>query len=117
MRQEQYVGLGQLVLADSPGNLFDPHAAVPAINPSHGVQEHHHEAPQRDKLKSPLPKVIVAGRRPVAARAHRLRAAAGPHGDLDGLAVGAMLRLLVDEAGKVLILVQQGDQPHGSATP
>ena len=81
MRQEQHVGLGQLVLADPPRNLLDPHTAVPAIDPSHTVEQHDHEAPQRDELESPLAQVIVAGRRPVAARAHRLRATAGPHGN------------------------------------
>ena len=37
VRQEQHVGLGQLVLADTPGDRFDPHPASPAINPPHMI--------------------------------------------------------------------------------
>ena len=38
VRQKHHVGLGQLVLADRPGQLFDPHPASPAIDPPHVVE-------------------------------------------------------------------------------
>src|SRR5208283_4751217 len=47
VRQEQHVGLGQLVFADTPRDRFDAHPATPAIDPSHAVEEHHHAAPKR----------------------------------------------------------------------
>src|SRR5215813_10068415 len=52
----------------------------------------------------------------MAAGAHRLGAAPGPHFDFDRPAVLAKTSLLIDEAGKVLAVVQQGDQPHESKT-
>ncbi len=116
MCQEQHVGLGQLVFADPPGDRFDAHPAGPAIDPPHAVKQHDHAAPKRHELEPAQAQVIVGRRRLVTARAHRSRAAARPHGDLDGLALGAMSRLLVNEPGKVLVVVQQGDQPHGSRT-
>ena len=68
MRQEQHVGLGQLVLADAPGHRFDPHPASPAIHPPHAVQQHHHAAPQRHELEPALAQVIIARRRLMTAR-------------------------------------------------
>src|ERR1700689_2176059 len=50
----------------------------------------------------------------MAARAHWFPPAPRPHRDLDGLRWCAKPRLLINEAGKVLVVVQQGDQPHGS---
>ena len=37
VRQEQHVGLGQLVFADPPGDRFDAHPAGSAIDPSHAI--------------------------------------------------------------------------------
>jgi hypothetical protein len=60
---------------------------------------------------------LIVGRATLmAARAHRLGAAPGPHLDFDRPAVLAKTSLLIDEAGKVLAVVQQGDQPHESKT-
>src|ERR1700751_3459231 len=52
----------------------------------------------------------------MAARAHWLGAAAGPHVDLDAEAVRAKPCLLVDEARKVLTLIEKADQPHATKT-
>jgi len=38
VRQKHHVGLGQVVLADCPRQLFDPNAAGPAIDPPHVVE-------------------------------------------------------------------------------
>ena len=38
VRQEQYIGGGHLVLAATPGHLFDFDATLAAINPAHPVQ-------------------------------------------------------------------------------
>ena len=57
--------------------------------------------------------MIVAGGGPMAARTYRLRAAAGSHENLDGAFVWAKPSLLVDEARKVMALIEEGDQPHG----
>ena len=63
VRQEQHVGLGQLVLADRPGHLFDPHPAGPAIDPPHAIEQHHQQAPERDELEAAQAEVIVGRRR------------------------------------------------------
>src|SRR5215813_2640709 len=52
----------------------------------------------------------------MAARAHRLGAAPGPHFDFDRPTVLAKTSLVIDETRKVLAVVQQGDQPHESKT-
>ena len=53
MGQKHHVGLGQLVLADRPGQFFDPHAAGPAFAPAHAVEEQHGQTPDRDEFKAP----------------------------------------------------------------
>ena len=45
MRQEQHVGLGQLMFADPPGYRFDPHPAGAAIHPPHAIEQYHHASP------------------------------------------------------------------------
>ena len=79
-----------------------PQAA--AIHPPHAIEQHHHAAPQRHELEPALAQVIIARRRLMTARAHRSRATARPHGDLDGLAWCAKPRALVHETGKVLVV-------------
>src|ERR1019366_3149127 len=66
--QKQHVGSSQLVLAIAPGNLLDDHAAVPALDAPHAVQQEHQKAPQWDELEAPLGKVIVTRCRLVAPR-------------------------------------------------
>src|SRR6202035_6187724 len=104
------------MLADPPGYRFDPHPAGPAIDASHAIEQDHHAAPQRHEFEPALAQVIIGRCRLMTARAHRSRAAARPHGGLDGLAWWALPGALVNETGKVLVVVQQGDQPHGSRT-
>jgi hypothetical protein len=117
MGEKQHVGLGEMVLAGRPGQLFDPHPAGPAIDPAHAVKEQHHEAPERNEFEAAQAEVIVAGGRPMAARTHRLGTAARPHADFDQAAVRAQPRLLVDEARKVMAVVEEGDQPHARKVP
>jgi hypothetical protein len=50
VRQEHHVGFGQLVLANRPGQLFDPHSSGPAIEPPHVVEQKNRKAPDRDAL-------------------------------------------------------------------
>ncbi len=77
--QKQHVGLGGLVLAVAPGNLFHHNAAVAAIDAPHSVQEENQKAPERDELETPLGEMIVTRRRPAAARTDRGGALARPH--------------------------------------
>src|SRR5437016_9838768 len=58
--------------------------------------------------------MIIAGGGLMTAGAHRLCAAARSHVDLDNAAFRAKPRLLVDEARKVMAVVEEGDQPHAS---
>ncbi len=115
VRQEQHVGLGQLVFADPPGDRFDaysrrlgnrPGACNKATRPCSPKQaqtrtdarpdDHDSPALVYDSLSTP----VFEPRR-------------GRTVDLDGLALGAVSRLVVNaETGKVLVVVQQGDQPH-----
>ena len=103
-------------LAHAPGDRFDPHPTAAAIYAPHMIEQHHYAAPQRHELEPPQAEVIVGGCRSVAARAHRPRSATGTHRDLDGLAVAAKPGFLIHETGVALIMIQQGDQPHGTRT-
>ncbi len=113
MCQKHHVGLGRLVLADCPGQFVDPHAAGPAIDPPHAIQQQHRQTPDRDEFKAAQAEPVVGRARLMAARAHRLRTEAGPHVDLDAAAVRAEPCLVVDKAWKVLAMIEQADQSHG----
>ena len=63
MRQELHVDISQLMLASSPGNLFDDHPAGLAVYPPHPVEQEHQIAQYRDELEAPLTQMIVARRR------------------------------------------------------
>src|ERR1700722_4780686 len=52
----------------------------------------------------------------MTARAHRSRAAPRPDRDLNGLVGRTKPGFFINKTGKVLIVVQQGDQPHDSRT-
>jgi hypothetical protein len=71
-------------------------------------------APDRDEFETSLGEMIVAWRWLMTARAHWLRTLAGLHFDLE--VTGLMVRLergaLVDEAWKMINLVEQRDDPH-----
>jgi len=106
VRQKHHVGLGQLVLADRPGQFFDPNTTGPAIDPPHVVEQQHREAPDRDEFEAAKAEQIIGRAALMTARAHGLRAAPGPYVDLDAEAVSAKPCLLVDEARKVLTLIE-----------
>ena len=114
VRQKHHVGLGQLVLADRPWQFFDPHTAGPAIDPPHVVKQEHREAPDRDEFEAAKVEQIIGRAALMTARAHWLGAAARPHVDLNAEALRAKPRLLVDEARKVLTLIEKADQPHAT---
>src|SRR5215813_10409592 len=104
------------MLAHAPGDRFDPYPAGSAIDASHMIKQHYHAAPKRHELEPTRAEAIVGGCRSVAARAHRPRATARTDGDLDGLGFATQPRFLIHEARVALIMVQHGDQPHGSRT-
>lgn len=86
--EEEHISLGQRALAIGPGNFFDDDgAAAAAIDPPHGVQQEDEKSPERDELEAALGKLIIAGRRLVAARADRSRTLARPDGDFDAFVV------------------------------
>jgi len=114
VRQKHHVGPSQLVLADRPGQLFDPHPAGPAIDPPHVVEQKNREAPDRDEFEAAKVEQIIGRAALMTTRTHGLRAAAGPHVDLDAEAVRTKPSLLVDEARKVLTLIEKADQPHAT---
>jgi hypothetical protein len=54
----------------APRDLLDDHGrAAAAIDAAHGVEQEDEKSPQRDELETPLGKLIVAGRRLMAAGA------------------------------------------------
>ena len=59
VRQKHHVGLGELMLADCPGQFFDPHAAGPAIDPPHVVEQKNREAPDRDEFEAAKVEQII----------------------------------------------------------
>ena len=81
VRQVHHVGLGQGVLADAPGDLFDFDAALATLDAPHAVVERDRISPDRDEFKMSLRQLIVASGRFVAARAPR--PGTGPRSDID----------------------------------
>jgi hypothetical protein len=57
------------VFAIAPRDLLHHDAAVAAVDAPHAVQEENQKAPERNELKAPLGKMIIAGRRLLAPRA------------------------------------------------
>ncbi len=103
--QKQHVGLGGLVLAIAPGNLFHHNAAVPAMDAPHPVQKENQKAPERDGLEPPLGQMIVTRRRPAAARADRRSTLARTHVHFDRLVAGAEAGVLIDESPLAMAVV------------
>src|SRR5262249_37088049 len=74
VRQKQHVGFAQGVLALGPRHRLHLHPAAAAVDPAHGVEQHHRKTPDRNKLEAALLKSVVTGRRPLAAGAARFGA-------------------------------------------
>src|ERR1700690_2149877 len=97
--QEQHVGLGQLVLAIAPRNLFHYHyATMAALDAPHAVQEKDQKSPDGDELEAPFGKMIVTRRRLVAPRADRRRSDPRPDVHFHAFFVGAEAGVMVDES-------------------
>ena len=103
--QKQHVGSGQLVLTITPGNLFDHHTTILAIDASHAVEQEDQKAPQRNELKVALGKMIVTRRRLVASRTDRRRALPRSDVHFDAFLVGAEAGVLVDESPMAMTVV------------
>ena len=93
------------MLAIAPGNLLYHHAAIPAVDPPHAVQQENQKAPQRNELEASLGKMIVTGRRLVAPRADRRRALPGPDVHFDAFLIGCEAGVLVDESPMAMAVV------------
>jgi hypothetical protein len=65
--QEQHVCLGEMMLAVAPGHLLDHHAAVPALDLAHAVEEENQQSPERNEFEASFGEVIIARRRLMAA--------------------------------------------------
>lgn len=105
------------MFAGRPGNFFDPHSAGLTIDPPHAINKVHEKPPKRHELEVPHTEVIVASAGPMTARADGFGAAARTNVDLDGLAVRADASVLVNEARKVVTLVEEGDDAHACGIP
>jgi len=104
--QKQHVGFGQRVFAVTLGNFLDHHSvAAAAVDAAHGVEEKDKESPQGDELETPLPELIVTGRRQMAARADCDGTLARSYGHLDALLVGTEVGLLVDKTPETMAAV------------
>src|ERR1039458_3998967 len=101
--QEQHVGLGKLVLAIAPRNLFHyHHATMAALDAPHAVQEKDQKPPDGDEFEAPFGKMIVTRRRLVAPRADRRRSGPRPDVHFDAFLVGAEAGVIVDESPMVV---------------
>ena len=70
-----------VAFAVGPGDFFDDDCAAVAVDSAHGIQQEDQESPEGNELEAPSRKLIVVGRRLMAARADRDRALARSHGD------------------------------------
>ena len=78
------------------------------------VEQKNRKTPGRDEFEAAKAGHVIGRAALMAARAHGLGAAAAPHVDLDAEAVRAKPCLLVDEARKVLTLIEKADQLHAT---
>jgi hypothetical protein len=86
------------VLAVAPWNFLSEHRiAAAAVDAPHAVKEENQKSPERYELEASLGKLIVTGRRLMAARTDGPRASARPHGNFDTLLVRAEAGVLIDE--------------------
>jgi hypothetical protein len=99
--EEEHIGFGQGTLAVAPRNFFDGHAAAaPAIDAPHSVEQEDEESPQRNELKAPFGKLVVA--RLMAAAADRGRTLARPDRDLDTLVVRTECGPMINKSPKTM---------------
>jgi hypothetical protein len=104
-RQEEHIGFGQGAFSVAPRNLFDDHGgATTAIDAPHGVQQEDKKPPERNELEAAFGKLVIAGRRLMAARANRRRTLARSHGDFDAL-VGTEMGVLIDKTPETVAAV------------
>ena len=109
----QHVGLGQAVLAHGPRYRLDLHAALATLHASHGIQQMHRIAPDRDELEAPHGQYVISGRALAAARAVRLGASARPNIDLDGAGGLHQPHGGIDEPREVVTGIEQTGKQHG----
>jgi len=99
------MGLGGLVFAIAPGNLFHDYAAVLAMDTPHPVEEENQKSPEGNEFEAPLRETIITRRRLVASGANRRGALSRPHGHLDTLFIGAEAGVLINESSMVMAVV------------
>jgi hypothetical protein len=89
-----------------PGNFFDGYNTTAAtVNAPHGVQKEDEKTPEGNELKAPFGKLVVTGRRQMAARADCGRTLARSYGHFDALLVGNEAGVLVDKTSKTMTAV------------
>ena len=100
------MGFGQCAFAVAPGHFFDSHnAAAATVDTPHGVQKEDEKTPQGNELKASFRKLVVTGRRQMAARADCGRTLARSHGHFDTLLVGTEVGVLVDKTSETMAAV------------
>ena len=88
MSQEMHVNPGRGVFPHAPRHFFHQHPALPAVDPSHAIDQKNQVAPEADELKpSRRRRLVVAGRGLMTARANSRGSFPRPDRDEDGLRV------------------------------
>jgi hypothetical protein len=72
--------------------------------------------PERNELEAAHAEVVISRPRTMAGGTHRFGTAPRTHVDFNGLALAAQSCRVIDEAGKMVALVQNRDQPHDKDT-
>src|SRR5215216_4699827 len=113
-RQEPSVRVRRRRLARRPGDHLHDNAALPAVDPAHGVDQEHHDAPERHELERAGRKRVVARSLLTAAPTDRLRATARPDGHLKHLAgpPSAQRGATVDESWQRMNMAKDRLEAH-----
>jgi hypothetical protein len=73
-----------------PRHFFDLDAAIRAVDPPHGVQEHDSDSPERDELETTLGQRVIDATRALTDRANGLGVRPGTYLDFDS--IGTVVR-------------------------
>ena len=110
--EEDSVAVRRAVLTICPGNPLDGHAAAPAVDTPHAVEEEHRNGPQRDELEPPLTQGVVLGTFATALAADRSATAVGMDVDQDFAAIVSEAGVAVNETLLLFDAVEDSPELH-----
>src|SRR5450755_1399903 len=113
MSQEMHVNLSRGVFPHAPRHFFHQHPALPAVDPTHAIDQEDQIAPESDELKPPRRgRLVVAGRRLMTAGTNRCGPFSWSYRDENGLLVLGETGFSVNKSRDGMALVQNSGKAH-----